>query len=231
MELEKIWISISLVIFSYLFGSIPTGYLIGKWIKKVDLRDFGSGTVSGSMVFEHIAKWAVVPVGLFDIFKGALTTWLSIRLGIGEIMGVICGLVSVVGHNWPIYLQFHGGRGLSPFIGMLLILFPWGCFLLLAALAIGFFLGDSAPFAILTIALMPFIVNLFDGPAIIGWLAIGMAGITVIKRVEANRRPLPSNLNHRIKVILLRIFFDRDITDHQSWISQFPSDKTSLIKQ
>ncbi len=56
-----------LLLFGYLLGSIPSGYLAGKWIKGIDLREYGSGTVSGSMVWEHVAKWAVVPVGLFDI--------------------------------------------------------------------------------------------------------------------------------------------------------------------
>jgi len=60
---------VSLLLISYLLGSIPSGYLAGKWIKGIDLRDYGSGTVSGSMVWEHVAKWAVVPVGLLIFSK------------------------------------------------------------------------------------------------------------------------------------------------------------------
>jgi len=100
---------------AYLLGSIPSAYLAGKWLKGIDLRKYGSGTVSASMVWEHVAKWAVVPVGLFDIFKGALPTWLSIRLGLSEAAAMVIGFAAVVGHNWPLYLNFHGGRGFSPF--------------------------------------------------------------------------------------------------------------------
>ena len=51
--------SILLIVGGYLLGSIPTAYLVGKWLKDLDLRRYGSGTVSGSMVFEHVAHWAV----------------------------------------------------------------------------------------------------------------------------------------------------------------------------
>ena len=59
-----------LLLFGYLLGSIPSGYLAGKWIKGIDLRNYGSGTVSGSMVWEHVARWAVVPVGQCQIAGG-----------------------------------------------------------------------------------------------------------------------------------------------------------------
>jgi glycerol-3-phosphate acyltransferase PlsY len=108
-----------LLLFGYLLGSIPSGYLAGKWIKGIDLRDYGSGTVSGSMVWEHVAKWAVVPVGLFDIFKGALPTWLVLRLDLGEVAAMLIGFAAIIGHNWPVYLNFQGGRGFSPFLGVL----------------------------------------------------------------------------------------------------------------
>jgi len=65
--------SIALFVFllfaGYLAGSIPTAYLAGRWIKGIDLRNYGSGTVSASMVWEHVAKWAVVPVGLLIFSK------------------------------------------------------------------------------------------------------------------------------------------------------------------
>ena len=75
-ELTQFWSIVSfvfLLLFGYLLGSIPSGYLAGKWMKGIDLRNYGSGTVSGSMVWEHVAKWSVVPVGLFDIFKGSIS--------------------------------------------------------------------------------------------------------------------------------------------------------------
>jgi len=211
-----------MVVFAYFLGSIPSGYLAGKWLKGIDLREYGSGTVSGSMVWEHVAKWAVLPVGLFDIFKGALPTWLSLRLGLDENAAIVVGLTAVIGHSWPIYLNFHGGRGMSPFLGMMLILFPLGTFILLLGLAVGNRLKSLAV-PLFTIILLPVFSALFKGPTYVLWLAAGMTVITVVKRLEANRRPLPEDPGERREVILRRIFLDRDIQDQEEWIQREPA--------
>jgi len=225
-EFTPFWSALAFILLgagAYLLGSVPSAYLAGKWLKGIDLRKYGSGTVSGSMVWEHVAKWAVVPVGLFDIFKGAFPTWLSIRLGLSETAAMVIGFAAVVGHNWPLYLNFHGGRGFSPFLGELLVLFPWGVLIVLTGLGIGnLFRSPAIPLA--TIFLLPVFASLLNGPVIIPGLSIGMALITVIKRLEANRRPLPADPVERRKVILRRIFLDRDIQDQRAWIRREPQD-------
>ena len=219
---------IFMVVFAYLLGSIPSGYLAGKWIKGIDLREYGSGTVSGSMVWEHVAKWAVLPVGIFDIFKGALPTWLSLKLGLSQQAAMVVGLTAVVGHNWPIYLNFQGGRGLSPFLGELFVLFPLGMLILLIGLGIGNRLKSPA-IPLFTIILLPVFAALFDGPESMLWLALGMTAITIFKRLEANGRPLPEDPQERHEVILRRIFLDRDIQDHEEWIRREPESSNNKV--
>jgi glycerol-3-phosphate acyltransferase PlsY len=219
---------ILLIVFAYLLGSIPSGYLAGKWIKGIDLREYGSGTVSGSMVWEHVAKWAVFPVGIFDIFKGALPTWLSLKLGLSEQAAMVVGLAAVVGHNWPIYLNFQGGRGLSPFLGELFVLFPLGMLILLIGLGIGNRLKSPA-IPLFTIILLPVFAALFDGPESMLWLALGMTAITILKRLEANGRPLPEDPQERHDVILRRIFLDRDIQDFEEWIRREPESSNNKV--
>jgi len=231
MSSAQFWISMTfilMVLFAYLLGSIPSGYLAGKWIKGIDLREYGSGTVSGSMVWEHVAKWAVFPVGIFDIFKGALPTWLSLKLGLSEQAAMVVGLAAVVGHNWPIYLNFQGGRGLSPFLGELFVLFPLGMLILLIGLGIGNRLKSPAV-PLFTIILLPVFAALFDGPKSMLWLALGMTIITVLKRLEANGRPLPEDPQERHEVILRRIFLDRDIQDHEEWIRREPESPNNKV--
>ncbi len=212
---------IFLLLFGYFFGSIPSGYLAGKWIKGIDLRQYGSGTVSGSMVWEHVAKWAVVPVGLFDIFKGAFPTWLGLRLGMGELAAMLAGFAAIVGHNWPVYLNFQGGRGFSPFLGELLVLFPWGLVIVLAGLAIGnIFRNPIIP--LFTVLLLPFFALFLQGSPIVLWCSISMTLITLIKRLEANRRPLPADRKERQRTIIRRLLLDRDIQDHEEWIRKEP---------
>jgi glycerol-3-phosphate acyltransferase PlsY len=219
--------SILLILFGYLMGSIPTAYLAARWKKHIDLRRYGSGTVSGSMVYEHVARWLVVPVGLFDIAKAALPAWLALELGVpesgDESVAVAAGLAAAVGHNWPIFLRFTGGRGLSTFLGLLLVVFPWGVPWMLGFLAVGFILGDSAPWALACLATLPLLMRWLGEPATGYWALAGMLAITLVKRLEANRRPLPPPGVERRKVILRRLIFDRDIADHRAWIQRGPA--------
>ena len=212
--------AVLLIVGGYLLGSIPTAYLAGKWIRGIDLRQYGSGTVSGSMVWEHIARWAIFPAGIFDLLKAALPTWIGLNLGLGERVAMAAGLAALVGHNWPLYLGFTGGRGLSPFLGAIAVIFPWGFPWILAFLAVGFLLGDSAPWALASLILLPLFNLWMDGPAVIPEAVVVMVIVTIIKRVEANRRPLPAEKEERRKVILRRIIFDRDIPSHKEWISR-----------
>ena len=211
-----------LVIGGYLLGSIPTSYLAGRWLKGVDVRRYGSGTASGSMVFEHVARWAVVPVGLFDIGKAALPTWLGLQLGLGMTVAAAAGMAAVAGHNWPIFLRFSGGRGQSTFVGVLLVLFPWGCVWLIGFLAVGFLLGDSAPWALAGLVTLPLFAHLVGGPEVIAPVTGAMLLLTLAKRLEANRRPLPPPGAERLNVMLRRCFLDRDIASHKDWIRRKP---------
>jgi glycerol-3-phosphate acyltransferase PlsY len=214
--------AVFLVAGGYLLGSIPTAYLVGKWLKNLDLRRYGSGTVSGSMVFEHVARWAVVPVGLFDMGKAALPAWLGLQLGLGMPVAAATGLAAVAGHNWPIFLRFTGGRGLGTFMGLLLVLFPWGFPWMLGFLTAGWLLGDSAPWALAGLITLPLFAHLVAGPDVVGSATGIMLLLTLAKRLEANRRPLPPPGRERRKVILRRLFLDRDTASHKEWIHRRP---------
>jgi glycerol-3-phosphate acyltransferase PlsY len=214
--------SIALILFGYLLGSIPSAYLAGKWLKGLDLREYGSGTVSGSMVYEHVARWAVVPVGLFDIFKATIPAWLGIQFGLGEAVAAMAGLAAAIGHNWPIYLGFTGGRGISAFLGTWLVIFPWAFPWMLAFLALGWILGDSAPFALVGMVTLPIFSHVIDGPSLVLPISIAVVIITLVKRIEANHRPLPKTAPERRRMLLLRALFDRDVLDHKAWIRREP---------
>ena len=214
--------AVLLVLAGYLLGSIPTAYLAGKWLKRFDLRQYGSGTVSGSMVYEHVARWAVIPVGLFDIGKAALPAWLGLQMGLGPAVATAAGLAAVAGHNWPIFFHFTGGRGLGTFLGLLWVIFPWGFPWMLGFLAVGWLLGDSAPWALASLVTLPLFTYFVGGPDVVAPAAGAMLLLTLVKRLEANRRPLPPPGPERRKVILRRLFLDRDIASHKEWINRRP---------
>lgn len=216
-----------LLVGAYILGSIPTAYLASQWLRGRDLRRYGSGTVSGSMVFEHVARWAVVPVGLFDVGKAAFPAWLGLRLGLDMSVAAAAGLAAVAGHNWPVFLQFTGGRGLGCFMGLLLVLFPWGFPWMLAFLVVGWRLGDSAPWALGSLVTLPLFAQALGGPDVIAPTAGAMLLLTLAKRLEANRRRLPPPGPQRRRTILYRLLLDRDIRAHSDWILREPSEENA----
>lgn len=210
--------SLLLAVGAYLLGSIPFAFLAGRLTKGIDLRRYGSGTVSGSMVFEHVRRCLVVPVGILDVAKAALPTYLGLQLGLGEIAAAAAGMAAMVGHNWPIFLGFTGGRGISSYLGFLLVLFPWGDVWLLAFLAVGYAFKESAPFALFSVASMPILMLALGSSGALAWAGVIALVIILFKRLEANRRPLPDEAGERRRVIWMRLFLDRDIRDHNAWI-------------
>jgi len=115
-----------LVFGSYLLGSFPTGFLLVKWLKRVDLRTVGSGNIGATNVGRVAGRWASALVFVLDAAKGALPVamtpfLLSVR---PPAAGLACGLAAVVGHNFPVFLNFKGGKGVATTIGVLLAAAP-----------------------------------------------------------------------------------------------------------
>ena len=108
----------------YFIGSIPTAYLLVKWKTKLDIRQTGSGNVGAMNTFDVTgSKFLGVFVMVIDLLKGVAAVWLASLL-LGKEFWVMAsgGLASMVGHSYPIWLQFKGGRGLSTAAGIMMIL-------------------------------------------------------------------------------------------------------------
>ena len=118
-----------ILIACYLLGSVPSGYLIGKAFKGIDIRDFGSGNIGFTNVLRAIGTFPALIVLIIDITKGIISVYLGFffaqLMGIdSQVMGGIGGLASIVGHNWPIFLKFKGGKGVAVTAGVFLALTP-----------------------------------------------------------------------------------------------------------
>lgn len=216
--------ALGIILFGYLLGSIPTAYLVGRALRGIDLRRYGSGTVSGTAVYYHVARPLVVAVGLFDIAKGALPTWLALRWDLGLPVAVVAGLAAVVGHNWPVFLGFVGGRGIGTFLGVLLVLFPWGFPWLLAWLALGRLARATAIGALLGLVSLPFLMRWMDQPSPVVLASVAMVVLTVVKRLEANRLPLPDDPAERRRVLWRRLWMDRDVARNEEWVHRVPGE-------
>jgi glycerol-3-phosphate acyltransferase PlsY len=122
-----------LPLLAYLLGSIPSGYLAGRWFAGIDIRLQGSGSTGATNVLRHVGKTAALLVFLVDVFKGTAAVLLAKQL-----MGsnahswlVAAGVLALAGHIWPIWLKGKGGKAVATGLGMLLGLVPavgFACF-------------------------------------------------------------------------------------------------------
>ncbi len=126
----------AVVILGYLLGSIPFGLLIGRRSAKVDVRQHGSGKTGATNVLRMAGKKAAALVATLDVSKGVLAVifaGLIVRgdylvvggIGLGMLVAqVLAALAAILGHNFPVFLKFKGGRGVATFFGGLIALCP-----------------------------------------------------------------------------------------------------------
>jgi len=217
------WQAVGYLLGAYLLGSIPTAYLLARWLRGVDLRQYGSGNVGGNNAGAVLGLWAMVLVGVIDMAKAALPAWFAFHgLQQGYPLAVSAGLCALAGHDWSVFIGFYGGRGVGTIMGTLLVVFPWGALILLTALFIGWQLRSTAGSTI-GLLLLPVASLLLDMPSAVTYGCLGMILITAAKRLGANRAPLPVG-KQRWSVIWRRLWLDRDIADHKVWLARKPGD-------
>jgi glycerol-3-phosphate acyltransferase PlsY len=103
---------------SYLFGAIPTGYVLCRIMKGVDIRDYGSGSTGATNVLRVLGRGPFVAVMIADTLKGyipAMTAWIAFQ---SYDVQVAAGIAAVIGHDFPVYIGFHGGRGVATTLGV-----------------------------------------------------------------------------------------------------------------
>jgi glycerol-3-phosphate acyltransferase PlsY len=118
-------ISIGLVLFSYLLGSIPFSVALTRWLNKTDLRDHGSGHAGTTNVLRLSGWWPAVVVLLWDLGKGYVAVSLAQRMAAGWVVPAVA-LAVVFGHCWPVFAGFRGGMGVAASGGALLAVWPLG---------------------------------------------------------------------------------------------------------
>jgi glycerol-3-phosphate acyltransferase PlsY len=113
------------VILAYLIGSISPSTLFGKWIAHIDIREHGSGNAGATNTLRVLGPRVAVLVLLLDILKGMLAIAIAWNVGHGGPWTTyLSGLAVIVGHNWPVFFGFRGGKGVATTIGVLLLTMP-----------------------------------------------------------------------------------------------------------
>lgn len=214
---------------AYLIGSIPNAYILAKVFYGIDIRKHGTGNIGASNVLKLTSKWLAVLVMILDIAKGAVSVWIAREIGLDAAGQVTAGIFAIIGHNWPVFLKFHGGKGILTSLGVIgMFSFKLGLIILIASylfapwrqLSIGVFLA---------LVLLPVLswfgadaFNIADpAPITIGF--IFLTSIAFFKRLIGPRSELSKSLSNT-ELLLNRLFFDRDIRDRKKWISQNGTD-------
>jgi glycerol-3-phosphate acyltransferase PlsY len=177
------------LIIGYLLGSIPTAYIVSRVRKGIDIRTIGSGNMGGANVMREIGTHEGILVGLFDIAKGAGAILIAQALNVSELWIFGTGFAAVVGHNFPAFAGFRGGRGSATIIGIFLVLAPMATLVTLAVVAIPFFASRKFGGAVIIgLALLPLFAWLLEGSLSLVRYALAIDLFMLIRNLPDIRR-------------------------------------------
>ncbi len=222
----------ALYIGAYLLGSIPTAYLIGRLVRGVDIRGYGSGNVGSANLWEHVGKRWVYPVAMAEIFiKGALPIWVALYvLDIDRSSALLIGppLLAIAGNNWSIFLKLQGGRGIAVAGGTLVALSPILAIAVAAISILGWKITKSSGlWVLISLMMLPLIAYLAHDNLNLVWYCFGLLGIVALKRLSANWTPFPADVSRK-KVLFNRLFRDRDVSDRTGWVRRIPEGSSCI---
>jgi len=193
-----LWIACALV--SYLFGSVPTGFLWGK-ARGIDIRTVGSGNIGATNVMRTLGKGPGITVLLIDAAKGFLPVFFAPRL-VHQLdpglLQIVCCVCVIAGHNWTCWLRFKGGKGIATSAGALLAFLPWALLGALGVWVIVFAVSRYVSLASICAAVaMPVGTELiYKDPALFWFTAV--LGAVAIYKHKANIRRLLAGTENRI---------------------------------
>lgn len=191
---------------AYLAGSLPFSGVAARLLSGIDLREHGSGTVSGTGLFEVAGFAPLAIAGSMDVAKGTIGPLLAGRDR--PVLAAVAGGATVAAHNWSPWLRGSGGRGISPALGTLLVQAPEGAALLLGGLVAGRLCRQSALGTLAALLTLPLLLRVRRGPTG-STIAFSVVGPMVLKRVVGNRLVQPFS----IQILLNRILYDRETPD------------------
>jgi glycerol-3-phosphate acyltransferase PlsY len=157
-------IAAACIIASYLVGAIPFGLFFGKFFGGVDVRTVGSGNIGATNVLRGAGKKAALMTLLSDALKGLVPVLLTAWIGNDDTITALSGIAAIIGHNFPVYLRFKGGKGVATSFGVVLAVAPWtGLVCLLTWAAAAAVWRFSSLSALIAFALYPLITFAYHG--------------------------------------------------------------------
>ncbi|HLY10646.1 MAG TPA: glycerol-3-phosphate 1-O-acyltransferase PlsY [Planctomycetota bacterium] len=205
-------------LFSYFVGAIPSGYILVKLKTGKDVRTLGSGNIGATNVARALGTPWFIPVFLFDFLKGFapvfwLAPWVAARWKCGSCaaptvsLAVLCALLSMLGHMWPIYLGFRGGKGVAT-VGGILFAMNWiAALIAIAVWGVVFLLSRYVSLGSMVAALALPVAHQITAPLVMSrwagetpWVMtvfLGVAAVLVIFRHRSNLKRLLDGTEQR----------------------------------
>jgi glycerol-3-phosphate acyltransferase PlsY len=178
-----------IIALAYLVGSIPFGLILSKLFAKRDIRSAGSGNIGATNVMRVLGKKLGVLTLMFDILKGAIFVILAEVVTHSEIWASLAGLAAFLGHLYPIYLNFRGGKGVATSVGIFLFLAPYA---LLVDIVIFLLVVYQTRYvslgSIIAAALLPVILLVFSYSYVYVILAVIMGGFIILRHRDNIQR-------------------------------------------
>jgi glycerol-3-phosphate acyltransferase PlsY len=226
---------IILIVAGYLLGSVPLSYLAGR-SRGINLKKQGTHQVGAGNLWRLTSRRLGLLIGAFDFAKGILMVTVGRALGLDAGQQLIVGLVVIVGHNWPVFLHFHGGRGIATLLGLVVILPilnedvpPWPAVIAIGFTLIMIIIYRSSPLPVLiSAASLPLTSWLFHIriSVVLAFLAIFL--VIIVKRLTAQPAPEKMQIGH-IRLFLNRLLYDRDIADRHAWLHRKQFDEKEIL--
>jgi glycerol-3-phosphate acyltransferase PlsY len=217
---------ILLLVGGYLMGAIPTAYLVARWRRRIDIRQYGSGNVGGANLAKVGARWMAAATVIFDMGKAMPAVWVAQIVGLDIPQQVAVAIVAVVGHNWPVFLRFSGGRGIATIMGAAFIvpvvngLIPWSIIAFLTVMVVNILTVRNIPIGIgIAVVVMPIVSAAVGEPLAITLGFVALFVIMVIRRLTPRRTAISASVPTG-ELLLNRFLFDRDIRDREAWVNQ-----------
>lgn len=188
---------IAIIILSYLLGSIPSGLIVGKLTRGIDIREHGSGNLGATNTFRILGVKAGLIVTFADILKGTLATALP-DLFQSEIHPLIAGVAAVIGHMFPIFASFKGGKAVATSGGVLLFYAPFMFVVMVGVFMITLYITKYVSLSSIVAAVVAFIYAILTGD----WALIVVVTILaafVIYRHRANISRIKNKTEPKIK--------------------------------
>ena len=190
--------ALTLVCIAYLIGSIPFGLLFSRAFARVDIRRHGSGNIGTANVLRIVGKRAAALTLLGDLLKGFLPVLGALSLGVSEMWVAGVGLAAVLGHNWPVYLRFAGGKGVATSFGALLAMTPLPALLgLLTWMAVVLVFRYTSLAALIASVCVPPVILFLTGAG--PYLAFSLlVALLIFVRHRDNIKRLWAGTEHRV---------------------------------